>query len=177
MIKDILLCLHEKASEDLRRRSTGIGKIDLGLPTDQTEWLSMFMVSLELDSTVQSYSGKMQKQSGAYRSVQLPKNYKLKFAVSSPPSGNHYADGLGLLSGVQSFFHANPVMDTARAPSLPKNVERLALEMHNLKMEDLTQIWQAAGQALRPTLIFVARYTILGEGFDRVNPVDSPQIE
>ena len=67
---------------------------------------------------------------------------------------NNYSESLKLISVLLSFFQSNPVFQKNNYPNLPKNVDRLELELINLSPEDTNYIWSTLGAKYRPSLIY-----------------------
>jgi hypothetical protein len=74
-----------------------------------------------------------------------------------------YLTSLRNLSGVISFFQANPVMTPYNTPDLPMEIEKMNAEMVQQEAMNMSQIWGMNGGKQFPAVIYKLRMIIINE--------------
>lgn len=95
-----------------------------------------------------------------------PLGLNLQLLISANFRKSNYLEGLRLLSFVVNILHQTPHFSKTTFPNLKDPIEQLAMEMSNISTEELSQIWQAMGANLSPSLVYKMR--ILGVSNSRV---------
>jgi len=83
-------------------------------------------------------------------------NLDIFFLLSSSFRGN-YAEALRFLSVSIDFFHSTPVFIPQNSAGFPEGVERLVIEMVNLNIRDVHDLWSGMGCRYLPSAFFRAR--------------------
>ncbi|HSI41598.1 MAG TPA: DUF4255 domain-containing protein [Xanthobacteraceae bacterium] len=68
-----------------------------------------------------------------------------------------YEAGLAALSSVLAYFQARPLFDQRSAPALDPGIERLAIELKTLPLNEQNDLWSALRIAYHPSLLFRVR--------------------
>lgn len=97
-------------------------------------------------------------------------NGESRSAISAPPiylnlyvmvaanfSGNNYPEALKLISNTISFFQRQPVFDQHSTPDLDQRIEKLVLELENLKIQDLNNVWGLLSGKYLPSVLYKVR--------------------
>jgi hypothetical protein len=108
------------------------------------------------------------RRSGAYPSTSL--NLFVMFTAFTPKEGN-YQESLRVLSGVFSFFQANPVFNQSNTPYLPDEIEKLTPEIVNPEPMQISQLWGMNGGKHFPCIIYKFRMIVINEGIQFGGPV------
>ena len=95
------------------------------------------------------------------REVTQPPPLKLNLVVVFAANFQHYDQSLRCLSLVLSLFQARPLYTCADTPSLPPEVERLAVELVSYGPEQLNQMWACIGAKQLPSIVYRLRLVTL----------------
>jgi Pvc16 N-terminal domain len=71
--------------------------------------------------------------------------------------GEHYVQGLNMISETISCFQQTPVITRAKAPDLPLSIDRLALEYTNLNFSELADVMRMLGANYLPSVCYKVR--------------------
>ena len=77
--------------------------------------------------------------------------------VAANFSGRHYPDALKFLSNSVSFFQRNPIFDHSNTPDLESRIDRLVLDIENLSITDLSNLWGILGGRYVPSILYRMR--------------------
>ncbi|MGR9577844.1 DUF4255 domain-containing protein [Pandoraea sputorum] len=86
-----------------------------------------------------------------------PLYLNLYVMVAANFSGGHYEDSLKLISAAIAFFQRNPVFDHRSSPSLDPRIDRLMLEIENLDIRELSNLWTMLGGKYLPSVLYKVR--------------------
>jgi hypothetical protein len=75
----------------------------------------------------------------------------------------NYLNSFKYLSGVISFFQANPVMSHSSVPELDDAIIKLTFEIENLDTAAVSQLWGALGAKLMPSILYKIRMVTVNE--------------
>lgn len=65
------------------------------------------------------------------------------------------------LTQIVTFLQSNPVFDGASVPTLPAGIERLALELTPLKLEEQGEVWSSLRATQHPSVFYRAKLLVL----------------
>ena len=68
-----------------------------------------------------------------------------------------YAESLNFLSNTVSFFQRNPVLDHQNTPDMDRRISKLALDIENLTLQDLSTLWGALSGRYLPSVLYKVR--------------------
>lgn len=98
-------------------------------------------------------------------------------AISTPPlymnlylmiighfSGNNYSEALKFISNAIGFFQRCPVFDHQNTPDLDQQVEKLVLEIENLNIQDLSNVWGILSGKYLPSVLYKVRMVSFDSG-------------
>jgi len=89
------------------------------------------------------------------KTVFLPFNLYLMFA--SYFSGNNYQEGLKFISSTISYFQGQDVFDQQNSPGLSRNIDKLILDVENLNVTDLSNLWGILSGKYLPSILYRVR--------------------
>jgi Pvc16 N-terminal domain len=173
MIAAALTHLTRELNQSLRRGLAGdqdlvvlcnpIGPDGQLVPQAQ-ERLAVFLVNVERDAG--SGRAPARRSSGLTRMAQgLPRvDLNLLFMVAANFSGANYTESLKLLEHTVAFFQGRPVFDAQNSPELDRRIDRLQVELEDLGITDLTNLWGMLGGHYLPSLLYRVRLLRIDAG-------------
>jgi hypothetical protein len=123
--------------------------------------LVVFLTNIEKDTV--PYRQQQAGEGGTARAVlSTPPLYlNLYVMIAANFSGANYAEALKLISGAVSYFQRFPVFDRQRSPGLDPSIEKLILDIENLKIHELSNIWTLLGGKYLPSVLYKVRMVAL----------------
>lgn len=122
------------------------------------------LVNIEKDSV--PYSQQNVASVGANRTVvnSKPVFFNLYLMFASCFSGNNYQEGLKFISNTIEYFQGQPVFDRKSTPALGKNIDKLILEIENMNMHDLSNLWGVLSGKYLPSILYKVRMVTYDSG-------------
>lgn len=119
--------------------------------------LLLFLVNIEKDTTAKQQSGgnrgDVEGSNLGFPPVYL--NLYLMFAGNF--SGSNYLEALKFISNTISFFQRRPVFDHQVTPDLDPQIERLTMQIENLDVRDLSNLWGVLSGKYLPSILYKVR--------------------
>jgi hypothetical protein len=109
-----------------------------------------------------------------------PFNLNLYLLFSAYFAHRNYLEGLKTLSATLGFFQSKPLFTAQNTPDLPPGVSKIALEIVNIDLKELSNLWSTLGAKHLPSILFRARMisitsdTLVAE-LARISTLDQPQ--
>lgn len=122
--------------------------------------LAMFLTNIAEDAVPRATSPAMRGALGEARPVHLD----IYFMLASGHDPEIYGEGLKLISSALMFFQSHPVFTPARVPEMPKGLEKLTVEISNLRVEEVGQLWGNLGGRYVPSVMFKMRSVMIDAG-------------
>ena len=120
--------------------------------------LVIFLTNIAQDSTVRS----TQKSRGSPQIVQAPPiHLDIYFMLASAYDAETYTEGLKLISAALTYFQANPTLNPQNTPEMPSNLRQLTIDISNLKVEEMGQMWGNLGGRYVPSIMFKMRSVVI----------------
>ena len=69
-----------------------------------------------------------------------------------------------------SFFQDYSVFDHQNNPDMPIGLEKLIVDVENIKIQDMNNLWSAIGTKYVPSVLYKIRTVALGGGFISATP-------
>lgn len=82
-------------------------------------------------------------------------NFYLMFSGSF--SGSNYLESLKFVSNTISYFQGNPVFDHHNTPDLDDQISQLTMNIENLTMHDLSNLWSVLSGKYLPSVLYKVR--------------------
>jgi hypothetical protein len=119
--------------------------------------LLVFLTNLEKDTV--PYRQQSPGEAGPARQVvsSAPLYFNLYVMIAANFSGANYSEALKLISGAITFFQRSPVFDHQNSPGLDTRIEKLMLDIENLKIHELSNIWTLLGGKYLPSVLYKVR--------------------
>jgi len=115
------------------------------------------LVNIEKESVAlgqQSVAG-----SSALRAVVTnpPIHFNLYLMFASYFSGGNYQEGLKFISATIGYFQGQSVFDQHNSPGLDRNINKLVLDIYNLDITDLSNLWGVLSGKYLPSVLYKMR--------------------
>lgn len=72
-------------------------------------------------------------------------------------TGSKYPEALKFLSSIISFFRKNRVINRQTTPEMDTRIEKLILDIENLSIQDLSNLWGFLGGKYLPSILYRVR--------------------
>ncbi len=132
---------------------------------------------LEQDSSIDPYVHNkvvvflvnIERDTGALRQTKTDKGFE-RDVKSNPPiylnlylmfagcfGGKNYPQALKFISDTISYYQKVPVLDRHVTPSLDDRIEKLVLNIENLNIQDLSNLWGILSNRYLPSILYKVR--------------------
>jgi len=122
------------------------------------------LINVERDTTAFAPNLPTRTEAGLATRVNPPLNLNLNFLVSASFTTD-YLEALRFLSSSLGFFQSKPVFTPQNSPAFPRGLERLTMEMVNVSIPDLQNLWASAGAKYLPSALYKARMLTIQDGW------------
>lgn len=124
--------------------------------------LVVFLVNVEKESASArpGNPGSFDRSVSSYPPVFL----NLYVMVAGNFGCSNYAEALKFLSNTVSFFQRQPVFDHQVTPELDKRIDKLALDIENLNIQDLSSLWGILSGKYQPSILYKVRMVAFDAG-------------
>ena len=131
---------------------------DGSVSTQVDNKLVMFLVNIEKDDVPHrrnsdAISAGSDRAMTGYAPVYL--NLYVMFAANF--SGDNYMESLKFISETIGYFQRRPVFDHDNAPDLEPRIEKLILDIENLPITDLANLWGILSGRYLPSILYKLR--------------------
>lgn len=112
----------------------------------------------------------IEKESAAMSQQSVAASSALRAVVTSPPvhfnlylmfasyfSGSNYQEGLKFISSTIGYFQGQSVFDQHNSPGLDRNINKLVLDIYNLDITDLSNLWGVLSGKYLPSVLYKMR--------------------
>ncbi len=92
-------------------------------------------------------------------------------------SGSNYPEALKSISSTIRFFQMHPVFDHQNTPELDRRIDRLALDVENLDIHQLSNLWGILSTRYLPSIVYKVRLVTIDGGAvtSEVPTIKAPQ--
>ncbi len=94
--------------------------------------------------------------------VNAPIYLNLFVMLAANFAGGNYAEALKFLTTAVEFFQLHPVFDHSNSPDLDPEIERLVVEMQNLDIDELSNLWTVLTGRYVPSVLYRVRMIAIG---------------
>ena len=134
-----------------------------------TNKLVLFLVNVEKDSMAHTNA---KPEYDGFRNIVRSKpvflNLHVVLAANFKP--NLYEESLKYLSKAVGFFQDHSVFDRTSSPDLAKGLEKLTIDIENLNLQELCNLWSVVGSKYIPSVMYKIRTIALGSGYSYYRP-------
>ena len=129
------------------------------------------LVNIERESFAAKSSGSPYAYQEQSRKSYRPINLNLYLIFIANFQGEKYSEGLKFISTTIDFFQHNPSFDRAVHQSMPVGIEKLLLEIENLSLLELHNIWTLITGKYMPSILFKVRTISFDQGIQGFAPL------
>lgn len=106
-----------------------------------------------------------------------PLHLNLYLMCAAHCSGANYPEALKFISTTMRFFQMNPVFDHQKTPELDSRIDRLAIDIENLDMHHLSNLWGILSTRYLPSVLYKVRLVTIDADAVRseVYNIDQPK--
>lgn len=137
---------------------------------EATNRLILSLVNVEKDTLVQPFSTNGYSTSGQCTVSASPIYLNLHIILAANYKGSIYDQALIDLSRGMSFFQNYSVFDHQSNPDMPDGVEKLIVDVENIKIQEMNNLWSSIGTKYMPSVLYKVRTIGLGGGFVSATP-------
>ena len=84
--------------------------------------------------------------------------------VAAAFSGSHYPEALKFISNAIGFFQRQPVFDHQNTPDLDDRISKLVMDMENLSIHDMSNLWGVVSGKYLPSVLYKVRMVAIDSG-------------
>lgn len=142
---------------------SNIVESDGSLPLQASNKVAISLINIERETFSKSAGG---LGSGFSRTAvgHEPVYLNLYFMVTVCFSGNNYSESMKFLSSSIAFFQRRPVFDHSNTPDMDYRIEKLVLDLENLSIQELSNLWGVLGGKYYPSVLYRARMVAIDPG-------------
>lgn len=154
-----------------------------GTSTEEaTNKLVLSLINVEKDTLVQPFSSSGYNTSGQCSISASPIYMNLHIILAANYNGRNYTEALKILSRGMSFFQDYSVFDRQSNPEMPEGLEKLIVDVENIKIQEMNNLWSTIGTKYVPSVLYKVRTVALGGGYVSATPAairsqESPSID
>ena len=115
------------------------------------------LVNIEKDSLPLNQQNVHASTTSRIPVTNLPIHFNLYLMFASYFSGSNYQEGLKLLSNTITYFQSQSVFDHQNSPGMDRNIDKLVLDIQNLSMDDLSNLWGILSGKYLPSVLYKVR--------------------
>ena len=93
-----------------------------------------------------------------------PIHVNLYLMFASYFSGGNYQEGLKFISNTIFYLQGQSVFDQRNSPGLDSGIDKLTVEMHNLDITDLSNLWGVLSGKYLPSVLYKVRMVSVDAG-------------
>lgn len=125
--------------------------------------VAAFLVNIEREAVP---GGGNSSSAGLLRQAQQapPVHLNLMLMFAANFGGATYPEALKFLSATVQFFQGRPVFNHQNTPDLDPRIDKLTLEIENLGLSDLSNLWGVLGGTYLPSVLYRVRMVSLDAG-------------
>lgn len=124
--------------------------------------IAVFLCGVEHETLAQNAAPAAGGLRAARRHEAVHLNLLVLFAAHFDSS--HYPEALKLLSATVAFFQGRPTFDHHDTPELDPRISKLTMEIENLGITDLSNLWGMLGGHYQPSVLYRMRMLSLDSG-------------
>lgn len=93
-----------------------------------------------------------------------PIHVNLYLMIASYFSGGNYQEGLKFISNTIHYLQGQSVFDQQNSPELDRNINKLVMDIHNLDITDLSNLWGVLSGKYLPSVLYKVRMVTVDAG-------------
>ena len=146
---------------------TNLVDVNGSAPAGATNKLVIFLANIERETVVAAQGMRAAVAGGdrdavAQTSAAVHLNLMLMFAANF--GGSKYTEALKFISATIAFFQGRALFDHHNSPDLDPRIERLVLDIENLDVAELSNLWGILGGKYVPSILYRMRMISFNSG-------------
>lgn len=121
------------------------------------------LVNLERESAVPANGTPVRAGAGYLRSA--PTLHLNLYVLVAASFGHNYGQALSFLNCVLAFFQGKPYFSPQNAAALPRELERLSVELVNMSLAEMNNLWAILGAKYMPSAVYRVRMVSIQQGW------------
>ena len=136
---------------------SNLADLDGSVAPNVNNKMVVFLTSIEKDSVPfrQVMPGQVEGQ--RLPESRSPIYLNLQIMMAANFNGNNYPDALKFISSTIIFFQRHSLFNHQVTPELDERIEKLFLEVENLTIQDLSNLWGTLGGKYIPSVLYKVR--------------------
>jgi hypothetical protein len=152
-----------KVAEDLVVVSN-LTEPDGNMVSQVSNKLALFLVNIEKDGMPYRASPPAGVGIGRAGISHAPVHLNLLVLFAATFSGTNYGESLKFISHTIGFFQSRPVFDHQNTPELDSRIDKLVLDIENLSIADLSNLWGILSGKYMPSVMYRVRVVTIDSG-------------
>jgi Pvc16 N-terminal domain len=157
---------------------SSIANPDGTLPPLIENKIVLSLINVEREPSANGSSWPMRSGPEGHGRVNPPLGVNLLVLVTASFSSN-YGEALKMLSNVMGFFQGKPSFNAQNSAAFPSSMEKLSLELVNLSIHEINNVWSILGAKYMPSIVYKVRMLVVQENWiaERIPSVTAPATE
>ncbi len=127
--------------------------------TQVSNKLVVFLTNINKDTTFNNLPSSGSSTTTSFTSPR-PLSLNLYVLVAASFDTARYQESLKYLSHAMSCFQQQPIIDRHNSPELADSIERLILDIENVDINDLSNLWGILGGQYIPSILYRVRMVV-----------------
>ena len=119
--------------------------------------LVLMLTNLEKDTVPHRIGSRLTGGDGRGLQSSTPIYLNLYVMLAANFNGANYGEALKFISNAITYFQRQPVFDRQVSPDLDTRIEKLVLDIENLNVQDLSNLWGVLGGKYLPSVYYRVR--------------------
>lgn len=132
-------------------------ELDGSVAPNANNKLVLTLVNIEKDTLPFRPQGHVRGRDQRLLQTSPPLFINLYLMMSANFGAGNYTEALKYISQAIAFFQQHPLFDQLNSPGLDARIERLVLDIENLPIPDLNNLWSLLGGRYLPSMFYKVR--------------------
>ncbi len=143
---------------------SGLADAEGKTPAGVRNRLAVLVTGITHDTMARGVPGRAPVLAGRMAVSPVPVHLTVHLMLASSFDPENYLESLKILSHAVQFFQVNPVFDRLSAPEMDRGIEQLTLEIENLDIDGISQLWGILGGRYLPSVLYRMRTVTIDAG-------------
>ncbi len=121
--------------------------------------LVLTLINIEKETATSTF----QRYSNLPQSSARPLHINIYFLCSAYFSSNNYPEALRFISFIIGYFQQKSVFDNSNTPTLDNRIDKLTVELTEISLDKLSNIWAVLGTKYMPSVLYKLRMLVFDE--------------
>ena len=132
-------------------------ELDGSVTPNANNKLVLTLVNIEKDTMPVHTGAAARSRDDRFLQYAPPLYLNLYLMMSANFGAGNYTEALKYISQAIGFFQQRPVFDQHNSPGLDKRIDKLVLDIENLAIPDLNNLWSLMGGRYLPSMFYKVR--------------------